>query len=147
MLTHIAGDLFEVGLSALGHGCNCRGSMAGGIAAQFRHRYPVMHGEYQRRCRAGLFVLGDAWAWTAPDGMVVYGLATQDRPGRHADLAAVRSSVTAMLVDAERRGLVAVGVPRLGAGIGGLSWPVVERTLDEVVADSPVRLVVVTRAG
>ena len=50
-----------------------------------------------------------------------------------------------MLVDAEARGLDRVGAPRLGAGIGGLDWPVVECVLADAAAASRVTLVVVSR--
>ena len=35
-LEHVTGDLFDLALPALAHGCNCSGSMAGGIAVSFR---------------------------------------------------------------------------------------------------------------
>ena len=34
-LEHVTGDLFDLALPALAHGCNCSGSMAGGIAVFF----------------------------------------------------------------------------------------------------------------
>lgn len=144
-LHHVEGDLFALDLPAIGHGCNCRGSMSGGVARDVRDRWPALHAEYQRRCAAAEFRLGDAWAWTAPDGQVVFNLATQDLPGPHADLAAIGAAVGAMLADAERRGLPAVGLPRLGAGIGGLEWRDVEQVLTPLAEDSPVGLTVVTR--
>ena len=119
--------------------------MAGGVAADVRARYPAMHDEYQRLCRDRRVGFGSASAWTAPDGSVVFNLATQDRPGRNADLGAVESSVGVMLREAQERGLGAVGMPRIGAGIGGLEWPDVEAVLERAAQDSPVEVVVVTR--
>ena len=144
-LEHATGDLFDLALPALAHGCNCSGSMAGGIAVSFRALDERMYREYAARCRDGTFRLGDVMPWELQDGRVVYNLATQQRPGRDARLDAIATSVAAMLVDAETRGLEHVVVPRLGAGIGDLDWTEVERVLADAAAGARVTLIVVTR--
>lgn len=140
----VLGDLFDAGLPALGHGCNCAGSMSGGIAVDFRRRFPEMHAKYVRDCDNGDFRLGSFTVWEAPS-MTVDNLATQGRPGRHADIDAIASSVQAALSDAETRGVTALGLPRIGAGIGGLRWSDVEQVLRAAAGASTVDLVVVTR--
>jgi O-acetyl-ADP-ribose deacetylase (regulator of RNase III) len=142
-LIAITGDLFELGLPALGHGCNCVGAMGAGIAKEFKRRFPRMYREYRRRCRNGQFGLGDVFVWQA-DALVIYNLATQPVPGPSARLDAIVTSVRAALVDAEHRGLSRLGVPRIGAGLGGLQWPDVAAVLDAATADSAVDLVVVS---
>ena len=129
-LEHVTGDLFDLALPALAHGCNCSGSMAGGIAVSFRAVDERMYREYAARCRDGTFRLGDVMPWELEDGRVVYNLATQQRPGRDARLDAIATSVAAMLVDAEAR---------------GLDWPEVESVLADAAAASRVTLVVVSR--
>lgn len=136
------GDLFALDLPALGHGCNCRGSMAGGIAEEFRRRWPDMYEEYRRLCRTGEFRLGEFFRWDG-DGFTVYNLATQQRGGADARLDAVATSVQAALADAANLGVAALGVPRLGAGIGGLDWADVRAALHEAGEASPVELTVV----
>jgi hypothetical protein len=81
--TETTGDLFELGLPAIGHGCNTVGSMAGGIARDVKRRWPECYREYAERCRDGRFALGGFHAWEG-DGIVVYNLATQVRPGKDA---------------------------------------------------------------
>ncbi len=116
--------------------------MAGGIAVQFRERWPDMYEEYRRRCHAGEFRLGNFFRWD-PDGVAVYNLGTQKRGGADARLDAVIQSAEAALADAAELGLPALGVPRLGAGIGGLDWPAVRAALREAGEASPVELTVV----
>lgn len=141
--TEIEGDLFALDAPALGHGCNCQGAMGAGIAKEFKRRFPDMYAEYRLRCQTGRFQLGDVFVWTAPD-LVVYNLATQPRPGPSADREAVRLSARAMLRDAEDRGLPTVGIPRIGAGLGGLRWSSVSAVLAEEARGSGVELVVVS---
>jgi O-acetyl-ADP-ribose deacetylase (regulator of RNase III) len=143
-LSEVVGDLFDAGLPAIGHGCNTKGAMGAGIAVEFRRRYPEMYREYRRRCASGGFRLGEIFVWEAPD-RIVYNLATQPRPGPSATVDAIRESVTRALVDAEVRGLAQLGVPRLGAGLGGLDWEAVRTALLEASTSSPVELVVVMR--
>ena len=142
-LVHRPGDLFDLGLPALAHGCNCTGSMRGGIAADFARRWPEMHAEYQDRCAGGRFRLGDVFTWSAE--IVVYNLATQRRGGADARLDAIGTSLRTALDDAAGRGFTALGVPRMGSGIGGLSRREVESVLAAAAEDSTVELHLVTR--
>jgi O-acetyl-ADP-ribose deacetylase (regulator of RNase III) len=61
----VTGDLFNNArhAQAFAHGCNCQGSMGGGIARAFRERYSEMFDEYRRQCKAEprQFNLGDCW--------------------------------------------------------------------------------------
>ena len=99
------GDLFATpGLEALGHGCNCAGSMEKGIAVAFRERWPEMYAAYKARCRERRFGLGDVFLWEQ-DGVCVFNLGTQKSWRSRAKLPAIRSAVLEMLRLAEARGL------------------------------------------
>ena len=142
---YVDGDLFGLDPPAIGHGCNCAGSMAGGVAREVAKRHPGLYRDYRRLCDQGEFRLGDAWAWQVDHGPLIYNLATQQLPGPDADLGAIRTALAAMLEDAQRRGLQEVGIPRIGSGIGHLPWSEVRRVFDEVGGASPVMLTVVTK--
>jgi O-acetyl-ADP-ribose deacetylase (regulator of RNase III) len=135
------GDLFEAGHPGVGHGCNCAGAMGKGIAVEFRRRWPEMFEEYKRRCEDGSFALGDVFMWEAAD-RVVFNLGTQETWPTRAELWAIEAAVAKMLALAEEAGLDSVGLPRLGAGLGGLSWPEVAAVIEPVAAQSPVSVVV-----
>ena len=143
------GDLFEQGLPALAHGVNCRGGM-GGIAGLFAAKWPNMEYEYQAVCAVGGLQPGDVLPWSAPEGTVIYNCATQLEPGADARLEAIEDSLAAAVHDAESRGIDRVGMPRIGAGIGGLLWSEVQEVVEKVGAGTTVTLVVVSlpaRAG
>lgn len=142
------GNLFASGLPAIGHGVNCRGVMGAGIAGQFRRRWPAMYTAYRAECRAGRLQLGGLHVWRCRgSGMWVYNLATQDRPGPHATLHAVEASLTAAVEHAAQHGIPHIGIPRIGAGIGGLHWPDVAAVIRGVAETSQVAIVVVTLPG
>lgn len=136
---YVAGDLFvnRVGAAALGHGCNCAGSMGAGIAVGFRERYPAMYEEYRRRCKADPpeFGMGDVFLWQEAGKPAVFNLGTQPRPGRGATYPAVEAALRAMRAAAEAAGIRSIAVPRIAAGYGGLSWKKVRALIDGVFGD------------
>ena len=115
--------------------------MGKGIAVAFRERWPEMYAAYKARCREGRFGLGDVFLWEQ-DGVCVFNLGTQKSWRSRAKLSAIRSAVAEMLRLAEARGLAEIGLPRIGAGFGGLDWVEVRPLLEELAAESPVRLLV-----
>lgn len=141
----VEGDLFEQHLPALAHGVNCQGVMGAGIALAFARRWPALKAFYQGHCAAVGLSPGDVLTWTDPvSGTRIYNLATQEWPGADARLDAIREATAAMLTDAESERVSAVGVPQLGAGIGGLRWHDVRQVLEECAAKSAVTLVAVS---
>ncbi|MFP2912072.1 macro domain-containing protein [Pyxidicoccus sp. 3LFB2] len=141
-ISFVKGDLFRhPGLDGLAHGCNCAGAMGKGIATEFRDRYPRMYAEYKQRCADGRFRPGDVFDWKE-GGVTVFNLGTQKTWRTKAELSAIRDSITKMLVLAEGAGVRRVGLPRIGAGLGGLAWEDIRAVLSQLGQDTPVELVV-----
>jgi len=141
---HRTGDLFaQPDLTALAHGCNCAGAMGAGIAVQFKKRWPAMYAEYKRRCADGRFAPGDVFAWEEA-GVTVFNLGTEKHWRTGATIDFIERSAERLVAECESRKVAAVGMPRIGAGYGGLAWPDVEAALGRACAGSAVRLVVVS---
>ncbi len=133
------GDLFaDSSLIALAHGCNCAGAMGKGIALEFRQRFPDMYVEYKDRCKRGLFSLGDVFVWE--QSPVIYNLATQESWRQPAQLTAIRDSMTRMIAHAEQHTIPIIGMPKVGAGLGGLQWDCVRSLIIELGSTTPVEL-------
>ncbi|WNG46948.1 macro domain-containing protein [Archangium minus] len=138
----VRGDLLrQEGLNALAHGCNCAGAMGKGIAVEFRARFPRMYAEYKQRCADGRFKLGEVFTWTE-EGVTVFNLGTQKTWRTKAELQAIESAVTLMVQEAEARGLDKIGLPRIGAGLGGLPWESVRALLALIGERTHVNLIV-----
>jgi O-acetyl-ADP-ribose deacetylase (regulator of RNase III) len=136
----ITGDLFanRYDAEALGHGCNCQGSMGAGIATGFRDRYPEMFQEYRRRCKAKPreFNLGDCWLWKEGASPAVFCLGTQEAVWRaRASYEAIETALGRMRQQADDERIRSIAVPRIGAGYGGLSWKKVRAIIERVFAD------------
>jgi O-acetyl-ADP-ribose deacetylase (regulator of RNase III) len=138
-LIFVSGDLLASKLPAVAHGCNCLGVMGAGIAKEFKKRWPAMYQEYRRKCHYGEFNLGDVFPWVVGD-LTIYNLATQQE--FKADIKAIQTAITSMLKLAEAAKIDTVGIPRIGAGLGGLEWNEVKWVLQIVEQLSPVTIVV-----
>lgn len=140
--TFVKGDLFATeGLRAYAHGCNCAGAMDAGVAVAFKKRWPRMFEEYQARCADGRFHLGDVFVWNEGDE-VVYNLATQEHWKKRSKLPALSRALRKMVELAEKSGVERIGLPRIGAGLGGLDWQRVKSMIEEVGVETKVTLVV-----
>lgn len=137
-IEYVTGDLFNnrVRAQALGHGCNCTGSMGTGIAVGFKDRYPAMFEEYRRRCKAKPpeFTLGDVFLWREENEPAVFNLGTQPRPGRGATYPVVEAALRAMREAADEAGIRSIAIPRIAAGYGGLSWKKVKALIEAAFA-------------
>jgi O-acetyl-ADP-ribose deacetylase (regulator of RNase III) len=142
----VSGDLFHhPGLEAFAHGCNCAGAMGKGIALEFRQRFPRMYAEYKQRCTDGRFVLGDVFVWAQEDGaggVTVFNLATQQTTRTRADIQAIETALVRMLAAAVAAQIDRIGLPRVGAGLGGLPWDEVRALLEKVGAATAIELIV-----
>lgn len=138
----IVGDLFSTRASALGHGVNCRGAMGAGIAPAFKKLSPAMYQAYRGHCQGGTLQPGMVFPWTLEDGRVIYNMATQDRPGRHARLEWVATCASKVLTHADLRGIDEVAIPRIGCGIGGLQWEAVQDVLEDAEEGCQARFLV-----
>jgi len=139
--TFVKGDLFNTPeVRAYAHGCNCAGAMDAGVSVAFKKRWPRMFEEYRLRCADGRFHLGDVFVWTEGDE-TVYSLAIQEHWKQKSKLPAFTKALRKMVELAAHAGIERIGLPRIGAGLGGLDWPRVKKVLTEVGAETPVTLV------
>jgi O-acetyl-ADP-ribose deacetylase (regulator of RNase III) len=126
------GDLFAAPeLAAYAQGCNCAGAMGAGIAIEFKRRWPRMFEEYRARCLDGRFGLGDVFPWTEDD-RTIFNLGIQEHWKKKAQIPALVRSLEKMCELAVHAGLARVGLPRIGAGLGGLDWTRVKKVITEV---------------
>jgi O-acetyl-ADP-ribose deacetylase (regulator of RNase III) len=138
----VKGDLFNTpGIRAYAQGCNCAGAMDAGVAVAFKKRWPRMFEDYAARCKDGRFHLGDVAVWSE-DEVTVYSVAIQEHWKKKAQLSALARGLRKAVSLAEHAGVERIGVPRIGAGLGGLDWNRVKSVLEQVGAETKVTLVV-----
>lgn len=144
MIEERTGDLFaQPDLTALAHGCNCAGAMGAGIAVEFKRRHPAMYAAYKTLCAEKKFRPGDVFTWKE-GALTVFNLGTEEHWRKGATLDAIEQSVAAMAREADQAGIAKAGIPRIGAGYGGLKWEDVRAVIERATTGTNVTLVVVT---
>ena len=140
MILEAQGDLLDSDCTVIVHVANCFHTMRSGIAAQIADRY---HEAVEADARTGY---GDPWkvgdisvARCEREGRWIVNLYSQFRFGRdrrHADIDAIRRGLTKV------RGMFGpgekIGMPRIGCGLGGLTWLQVRPVVDLVFLDREV---------
>ena len=120
----------------IAHGVNSFGE-AGGFAGVMAKKFPRNFKRYKDLCDAREFRPGSAM-YCIDNGIAIYNLGTQFKPGADANMMNIRSSVKDMLNYAAFRDEWDIKTVRLGCGIGGLTWNEVRSELEKI--DHPVTL-------
>lgn len=129
------GDLIRSDETVIAHGCNTRGIMGAGIAAQIAVTYPLVLHANQREVKGGRFVPGTAQMVIVSPKRAVFNLATQEDLGACARRQFIYLAFRNMAEQCLRSNITRVGIPQIGCGIGGLVWPDVEATIQQALVD------------
>ena len=136
-VSEATGDLFdpEFGFDVIGHGVNCMGAMGSGIAVPFRQRNPEMFKQYSVMCMRGILLPGMVMPWKPKTGPVIFNIASQYRTGKDAHLDYLEMGLLYCRFYMRMEGLKHLGLPRIGAGIGGLDWNAVKHIVEDLFGD------------
>jgi O-acetyl-ADP-ribose deacetylase (regulator of RNase III) len=78
------------------------------------------------------------WLWQAHGQPCVFNLGTQEGIWRaRASYEAIETALTSMRQQANRGDIMSIAMPRIGAGLGGLSWKKVRVVVEKAFADWP----------
>ena len=127
-ITYIKGDLFRTDHLAIAHGCNAQGVMGSGVAAIVRRDYPEAYNEYVRiHAEEGLF-LGDIHP-VKSNGKLIINAITQHLFGKNGSRFVNYEAVAQCAYKMNRLQLEAIVMPKIGAGLGGGDWNVIEQII------------------
>lgn len=128
-IRYVKGDLLASNLGFIAHGCNCRGVMGSGIAAQIRSRWPNVYEVYRLKHQTMGLELGTILPVRTLDGRMIINCMTQDDYGTgkmHADYDAITSCIQLMDQHARDWDACEIGLPKIGAGLAGGDWDRIE---------------------
>jgi O-acetyl-ADP-ribose deacetylase (regulator of RNase III) len=145
MIKYVQGDLLQSQEAYIAQGV-AEGNQEGlgtGLALTISRRWPKVQAAFKKHARSGLFKGGTIWVHQGESGGLglVY-MATQPDM-RHAKVSYLRMSLRQLRKWAEAKGVASIGLPKVGAGLGKLSWKnEVKPLFEEVLADSSVLFVI-----
>lgn len=147
-VTVTSGDLFDDPAECLVNAVNAVGVMGGGIAAEFKRRWPAMYREYREACFSGDCGIGRVHLWQHPYGCWwIANLATKAdwRDGSEPDY--IRWGLDDLVRRCEELDIESVAMPALGCGLGGLGFDEVLPLIEEAFAGSAVKVTVYRPQG
>lgn len=140
MLTFTSGNLFESKCEAIVNAVNCVGVMGGGIALEFKNRFPEMYEGYVHICNTGELVPGKLHIFDyenkfGGDPRYIINLPTKGHYRNESGMQMVADGLHTLWESLQELGIKSVAIPALGCGLGGLKWgdvkPVIEDTYSE----------------
>lgn len=138
MIKYVQGDLFETDCDLIAHGCNCRGGFGSGVAYTMAKRYPKARDYYLDKFDEDGWRLGDVQMVLQRDGKYIANCGTQynylPRGINHADYDAIRTCMEKVKRFAKLKSL-SVAMPKIGAGLAGGDWTIIEKIVEEVFSD------------
>lgn len=128
-------------LTIVAHQCNCRGSFDAGIAREIARRFPEVDRAQRLWYQEGRQRLGTVQTVRTHTGLVIANLYAQEdwvrRPNRiNTDYSALEQCLATL-----RDGMTAedvLGMPKIGAGLGGGDWNVIEQLIERIFQDRTV---------
>lgn len=148
-IKYVKGDavkaLQEGQINFLVHGVNCQGVMASGIAKQIRETFPECYGRYieytaERKKHNAPVKPGDVQLWIR-SGRVIANLYSQDNYGYNGNRYCSYDGIEVGLRHLRDEVLEAqdiVGMPKIGAGLGGGDWNIIQSIILSVFPDRDI---------
>lgn len=127
------GDLLASTQKVIAHGCNSHGVMGSGVAWQIKKKYPNVFEVYALRHKVFGLNLGDIVPVATVDGRIVVNCITQENFGRNStryvDYDAIAQCIEKMDRHVKDWEVNEIAFPRIGAGLGGGDWNVIEEII------------------
>ena len=149
MIEYIKGDLFNEPHKIIAHGVNCQGVMRSGVAKIIREKWPEVYENYRDFCqlREPYRYLGHVRMAVGKDDTMVFNCFTQLEYGkngkRYISYDAVDDCMKSLNFCVESRewnnGNI-ISMPKIGAGLGGGHWPVIEAIINHRLKDHKVKV-------
>lgn len=138
---YVKGDLFKTPLLVIAHGCNAQGVMGSGVAKIVKDKYPEAYKAYKERYDSATdkhlsaLPLGDM-SVSNSNGLMIVNMVTQKNYGRDGERYVSYDAVSACFSSLNRyfKG-TAVAIPKIGAGLGGGDWNVIEAIINSETPD------------
>lgn len=120
MVVEKRGDIFTSTARGIVNPVNCVGVMGGGLALEFRHRYPEMYARYREQCLARMYRPGDVFAYPRGRETYIFNMATKGDWRMPTLKEWVERGLENLKVAMRAAGVEMTALPLVGAGLGGL---------------------------
>ncbi len=134
---YVSGDLLCSHAQTYVNTVNTVGVMGKGIALQFKRRYPEMFEAYQKVCKAHLLDVGKLYLWKGAEKWILM-FPTKKHWRDASQIEFIESGLKKFVDNYCRIGIQSIAFPKLGCGLGGLEWEVVQPLMEKYLKDLPI---------
>ena len=155
MIKHVKGDLIEMAkdgkFDVIMYGCNCFCNMGAGIAKTIREEFPEAYEADCKTKKGDSTKLGDfSQAKIKTENgkdLKIVNLYTQYKWGPNAEYSAIRDSLQLWVGETIAPDEMRIGIPWIGAGLGGLDINIVKKIINNEAEWSNLNITMVEFNG
>ena len=142
MIEYRKGNLLDVTEGIIVHGCNMQGIMVAGVAKAVKAKYPACFAKYKMCLDSWDYKLGDDIMYKVNSDLFICNALTQLRYSRTGSRQ-VNYVAIVKVFDRNIRNARALGLslhfPKIGAGLGGGDWNIIEQLINDCDPDDTVQ--------
>ncbi|MGM9698036.1 MAG: macro domain-containing protein [Prevotella sp.] len=138
MISFHNGDMFDADTMAIVNTVNLVGVMGKGVALQFKERFRHNFNVYRQACQAGSIDIGrslvvrDSWQGRE---FIIVNFPTKRHWRNPSEYTYIEKGLDDLVRIISEYNIGSIAIPPLGAGNGGLKWPVVKALICEKLKD------------
>lgn len=127
----------------IAHGCNSMGVMGSGVARIVKEKWPRAFKDYRNEYEKNGLFIGEVIFSVCAD-KIIANCITQQSYGRdkkqYVDYNAIRTCMSGIKEYMIQRNLNSLAMPKIGAGLGGGDWPLIEDIINKVFISNSVSI-------
>ena len=149
MIHYRQGDLLTTNDEYIIHGVNCRGVMNAGLAKTIREKWPVVYCRYMEMIKrfnkddvpdderlSSFQIVEISDPRNRPTHVInFFSQTTYGHNGRFVSYDALDEGLAALAVELRKRKVKSISIPKIGSGLGGGNWKVIEQIIDHRFQD------------
>ena len=146
MIIYVVGDIFESKDVCIVNPVNTVGVMGGGLALDFKRKYPEMYEVYKKHCAENKLTVSTLMFYKPKNQeRIICNFPTKIHWKNPSKLSYVESGLIAFVNYYKDFNITSASFPKLGCGLGGLNWelevrPIMEHHLNKI--DIPIHIYV-----
>lgn len=138
MIQYTQGNLLDAQTDALVNTVNTVGVMSKGIAQMFKKRFPLNMAAYVKACKANKVQTGKMFVTrtnqqAGPQWLINFP--TEQHSHGASKMEWIINGLLELKLFIVKNKVQSVAIPPLGAGHGGLEWPVVQKQIELALSD------------
>lgn len=137
MLDERQGSIFDAPVRALVNPCNTEGIMGKGLALEFKRRFPEAYESYRLACMRKELEPGLIHDYWLEDGRRIVHFPTKTLWRSPSKMAYIEAGLPPLVESVRLNAIESIAIPALGCGLGGLSWTLVKRAIEEAFSPIP----------